>query len=547
MAAGGGGPWALGVGRAATLAAKAGVMCLGALVIALLADGASGGALLPVVEVLFWAFVAFLAVAGMGAVGVGYLRHPAERKAILLVGVVVAATLAAHLYIINVPSTSVCDSDNLKVNGCIGDETYYVAPAENMLKGKQCSVDYTDLTSDCNLEHPFLAKGFIAAGIAVFGDNTFGWRIFQVLLGTFSIPLMYLLAVKVSGSRRLGYVAALLLALDTMFFVHSSAGLIDVHMVFFSLLAFVAYFYRVRIWRFDRLFVAGALLGVAGLTKETAVFLALTLLTYHMLAGEVGEKASAGGWFAALRRRVVPTGKIAVSGLVVFAVGLQAFDSLYAAGAFPLFTEHVSYMLSYGASLVGTGYVYGPGHVEITPLSWLTYYWPTPYYEDIVRFCPNPAPGANLCVFVSYVEVGYYSLSNMFDLWPAFLWVPLVGVGVWRGLRPRTLSPEGEDPATVSGGYAVADVRVSLLALVWFCWNYFPYVVLYLAGRTTYPFYILPAMPAVALGAGFLLTRWKVPWRLALAYLAAVFAFFVWYFPYKGFLPEWLKIIIHSL
>ena len=44
---------------------------------------------------------------------------------------------------------------------------------------------------NCNLEHPWLSKAFIAAGIAIFGDNTFGWRIFNVILGTFSIPVLF--------------------------------------------------------------------------------------------------------------------------------------------------------------------------------------------------------------------------------------------------------------------------------------------------------------------------------------------------------------------
>ena len=533
------------VARPARLAAAAALVDLGVLLVLLLLNAARPSlGLVPAVGALFWGFVALASLASLGALIRGYSLYPTERKALFVVGLIVALTLVAHFYIIDVPPTADCYDSGDRVNGCIGDESYYVPAAEGLVQGRQCSISPKDLTSDCNLEHPFLSKAFVGAGIAVFGDNTFGWRVFQVLLGTFSLPLLYLLVRKVGGDRPLAYVATVLLGLDTMFFVHSSAALIDVHMVFFSFMAFVAYFYRVRVWKLDRFAVSGALMGVAGLTKETAVFLGLTLLTYHLLAGEEGEPATGGGWAAALRPRLLPTAKIALSALSAFVIGMQAYDSLFAGGAFPLFVDHLSYMLGYGVSLTGPGYTYGPEHVQITPFSWLTYYWPAPYRVDRVLFCPNLVPGANLCTLVSYVDVGYYSLTNMLEAWMTFLWVPLAGFIAWKALRPRTLSPEKADQPEPPGRFPLSEIRVALLSLIWFGWNYFPYVLLFLGGRTTYPFYLLPAMPAIALGTAFFLTRGSVPRPVVVLYLAAAFVFFFVFFPYKGFLPEWLKVII---
>jgi hypothetical protein len=86
--------------------------------------------------------------------------------------------------------------------------------------------------------------------------------------------------------------------------------------------------------------------------------------------------------------------------------------------------------------------------------------------------------------------------------------------------------------------------KMALLSLIWFLWNYVPYVVLWIYGRVTYPFYIVPALPAVAMGASYFLTLKPVPRYVALLYVAGAFFFFFVYFPDKSFLPEWLRAAI---
>ena len=51
------------------------------------------------------------------------------------------------------------------------DEIHYVPAARALLA----------LNAPLNTEHPLLAKEFIAAGIALFGDNCFGWRFFSTI------------------------------------------------------------------------------------------------------------------------------------------------------------------------------------------------------------------------------------------------------------------------------------------------------------------------------------------------------------------------------
>ena len=57
------------------------------------------------------------------------------------------------------------------------DEIHYLPAARELLTG----FDYR------NPEHPPLGKEIIAAGIALFGDNAWGWRIFSALAGALAL------------------------------------------------------------------------------------------------------------------------------------------------------------------------------------------------------------------------------------------------------------------------------------------------------------------------------------------------------------------------
>jgi hypothetical protein len=500
-----------------------------------------------------------------------------------------------------------------EVDGCIMDESYYVPSAQTMLNGTQCG----PTVPNCNMEHPFLSKALIAAGIAAFGNNAFGWRILNVIMGTFSLPLMFALVLRVSKRRDLAYISAGLLALDVMFFSQSSAALLDIPTVFFGLLAFVAYAYEARVWRLDRYMISGIFMGLAVLCKETAIFLVLALLTYHLLThregarprpteeGVVGSGAkrfdllyiarvleillilcatatlvvlSAGSLGLSLPRfyfylfgystvgvavlafltemtqlakRRPEMKHLLLSGVelvcvsaAVFALGMQAYDSLFASHAFPLFTDQLRYIISYGSSLIGGGWTYG-NHIQITPFSWMTYYEPVPYYKIIISVCVGSIVNG-VCQGTSTVfpGVAYYGVTNFIETWTTYIWFPLAALVAWRVYGPvrRGLEKFGfSDPA---GRTLTGDQKAAVLALVWFSWGYFPYVLLYAYGRVTYPFYIIPAVPAIALGAACFLTRNWVPRYAIYLYLAGAFAIFFLFFPSKAFFPDWLRALI---
>ncbi|HEV2139254.1 MAG TPA: glycosyltransferase family 39 protein [Nitrososphaerales archaeon] len=437
-----------------------------------------------------------------------------------------------------------CYNTESRNYGCIMDEVFYVPEAVGLLSGQHCATTI----SYCHMEHPYLVPALIAGGMAVFGTyNAVGWRIIPALLGTFSIPLLFGIAWKVSGDKKVAYLSALLLSLDVMFFSQSSGALLDVPEVFFGLAAFFAYFAGLRLWKLDKYIIAGIFLGVAGLAKETAVFIALAFLTYLLLFGE-GSRGT----------RLYSVFKVALVLALVFAVGLQAYDSTLGSPAMPTFVQHVGYVLSYGSSLKAdklacqptTGYwckfANAPGGAPILPFDWLLYYSPVAYFATSVSVCPNTVNGVCQGGQYSYVSLAYYGVTNLIETWTVFVWVPLAAFAVYRHFRrpqPRLEQfgfAEGGTPPSRAPGIT----KFAGLALTMFLWTYVPYIFIFLTQRVTYPFYFIPAIPAVALGASYWLTRDWFPPKLMYVYLAMAFIFFFVYFPAKGFLPDWLRVII---
>jgi hypothetical protein len=196
-------------------------------------------------------------------------------------------------------------------------------------------------------------------------------------------------------------------------------------------------------------------------------------------------------------------------------------------------------MLSYGSSLIGRGWSYGGPYgnsTQITPLSWMTYYQPVTYYGTSVSVCSSTC--------YSYVGVAYYGVTNLLETWTMYLWMPFAVLATWKVFRPRRGGLERFGFADAVSRNLSGETKLALLCLIWFSWNYFPYLALFAAGRVTYPFYFIPALPAVAMGASYFLTRKWVPSYTQVLYVAGAFIFFFLFFPDKAFLPVWLRVLI---
>lgn len=144
--------------------------------------------------------------------------------------------------------------------------------------------------------HPPLAKWMIAAGIGLFGYTPFGWRVAAWAMGTSSIALLYLLARRLSVSTMGAAIAAGLLAVDFLHFVHSRVAMLDVFLTTCGLAAFLFAVYdrdsdARGLWRPWRL-AAGAAAGAAIASKWPGVYLlaGVIMLTLWWESGRSGER-----------------------------------------------------------------------------------------------------------------------------------------------------------------------------------------------------------------------------------------------------------------
>ena len=116
------------------------------------------------------------------------------------------------------------------------DESYYAQDACWYLYQSEALCTHR---GEATPHHPPLAKWLIAAGISLFGYTPFGWRIAAWTIGTLSIALLYLLARRLLLSTAGASIAAGLLAVDFLHFVHSRLAMLDIFVTTFGLAAFL--------------------------------------------------------------------------------------------------------------------------------------------------------------------------------------------------------------------------------------------------------------------------------------------------------------------
>ena len=106
----------------------------------------------------------------------------------------------------------------------IFDETYYVNDARDYIKQG---------VEEGFAVHPPVGKWLIAGGIAVFGDDSFGWRISGALAGTLTVLLTYLIGMRLFRARGAAAFAALLVSVDGLLFVQSRTSMLDIFLAMF--------------------------------------------------------------------------------------------------------------------------------------------------------------------------------------------------------------------------------------------------------------------------------------------------------------------------
>lgn len=147
------------------------------------------------------------------------------------------------------------------------DEVHYLPAAREMLAGG----------AYINREHPLLGKTILAAGIALWGDNPLGWRVFPLLAGVIALFASMRAMWHASQSRFAALAFGVLLASGFMLLVQARIAMLDIFMAAFLALAawqFAAAIRQPEQGRW-RLAATGLFLGAAMAAKWNAVPLAM--------------------------------------------------------------------------------------------------------------------------------------------------------------------------------------------------------------------------------------------------------------------------------
>ena len=126
------------------------------------------------------------------------------------------------------------------IKGFIFDEVYYAKDAHSLL---QHGVEMVNSTTASYVVHPPIGKWLIALGIKLFGFHEFGWRFSAAVIGSLSIAIMYFTARKLFNNYLLSTAAALFMMFDGLELVQSRTALLDIFLMFFLQLAFLALIY----------------------------------------------------------------------------------------------------------------------------------------------------------------------------------------------------------------------------------------------------------------------------------------------------------------
>jgi len=389
------------------------------------------------------------------------------------------------------------------------DEIYYATEAQEMLRyGYEDNRDYMFIV------HPPLGKWLIAYGSAMFGDNSFGWRVVPAVAGTLAVLIVARLAMRMFCSVPLGVLAGGLLAMDGISLVLSRVALLDIFLQFFVLAGFAAlvvdrdklrdrlaglYLAGVdfsdgvprlgpRPWRL----AGGVLLGLAFAVKWSALsfwggFALLSLLWDRGAFASVGADHPSVG---VLRRSLVPAGlSLLVAPLCAYFLSWTGWfvgenswnrhwgDSHPGTGLFALLPSGFRSLLDYHHQAYQFhSHLYDPHPYKANPWSWLVLGRPISFYapQNVTGCGASSCTREILCIGT---PIMYWAFV------PVLVWL------LWHWATTRD--------------WRAGAVWMAFLA-GWVVW-------LQNTRRTGFLFYMAPLMPFLVLGTtfavGVLLTR----------------------------------------
>lgn len=106
-----------------------------------------------------------------------------------------------------------------------GDERTFIPAAGNFIESGHFEPE-TWINPPLNLYTVLL-------GINIFGNNPYGWRMMHVLLGSLSVPVLFLLAKEVFNETRVAFMASLFLIIDPLHILFSRTNFTEAPSVLF--------------------------------------------------------------------------------------------------------------------------------------------------------------------------------------------------------------------------------------------------------------------------------------------------------------------------
>ncbi|MGO9740785.1 MAG: phospholipid carrier-dependent glycosyltransferase [Roseiarcus sp.] len=116
------------------------------------------------------------------------------------------------------------------------DETWYVPAARAWLATGE----------NLHPEHPPLAKMLIGIGMALFGDDPFGWRAMSALFGAITVVATYLWALALFEDIGIALWTAAITALDQIVYVQARIAMLDIFMFAFATFGLALFTYALK-------------------------------------------------------------------------------------------------------------------------------------------------------------------------------------------------------------------------------------------------------------------------------------------------------------
>jgi dolichyl-phosphate-mannose-protein mannosyltransferase len=178
------------------------------------------------------------------------------------------------------------------------DEIYYAKDAKAIVDGRVGTHgQYRWAAGDeVSWPHPEMGKLAIAAGILVFGDRSFGWRLPAVLAGIGLLACVYPLGRRLGLSPPWAIIALLFAAADPLGIAQSRIATLDIFIAVWTVVCILFVLRYVQDgWRTRWLFVSGAAGGMAVATKWSGGLAIMAALLIILTAWVAQRRAARRG------------------------------------------------------------------------------------------------------------------------------------------------------------------------------------------------------------------------------------------------------------